>query len=113
MNITIFTKNGCPNCVTAKRLLQDKGFHDYTELNVEEDLGAGDWLKAKHPEARQMPQIFIEGQRVGGLAGLQQALKQLEGCQCPACKITPHASDCAVHNAPAEPAGACDCGGQA
>jgi glutaredoxin 3 len=26
---------------------------------------------------RQMPQIFIEGQRVGGLAGLQAALKEL------------------------------------
>jgi glutaredoxin 3 len=33
-------------------------------------------LKA-HPEVRQMPQIFIEGQRVGGLAGLQAALKEM------------------------------------
>jgi glutaredoxin 3 len=30
-----------------------------------------------HQGVRQMPQIFIEGQRVGGLAGLQQALKEL------------------------------------
>ena len=30
-----------------------------------------------YPGARQMPQIFIEGQRVGGLAGLQAALKEL------------------------------------
>ena len=30
-------------------------------------------------------------------------------CQCPACKITPHASDCAVHNEPAYPAGPCNC----
>jgi glutaredoxin 3 len=30
-----------------------------------------------HPEARQMPQIFINNQRVGGLAGLQAALKEL------------------------------------
>ena len=113
MNITIFTKNGCPSCVTAKRLLQDKGFHDYTEINVEEEPYQFERMLDQYPQARQMPQIFIEGQRVGGLAGLQQALKQIEGCQCPACKITPHASDCAVHNAPAEPAGACDCGGQA
>jgi glutaredoxin len=26
-----------------------------------------------------MPQIFINGQRVGGLAGLQAALKQMKG----------------------------------
>lgn len=32
-------------------------------------------------------------------------------CQCQACRGgTIHASDCAVHSAPAEPVGACDCG---
>lgn len=30
-------------------------------------------------------------------------------CQCPSCMVT-HASDCAVHNMPASPNGACDCG---
>ena len=30
-----------------------------------------------YPEVKQMPQIFINDQRVGGLAGLQQALKDL------------------------------------
>lgn len=33
-----------------------------------------------------------------------------QGCQCPACKTTPHASDCAVHNEPAYPNGECNCG---
>lgn len=37
---------------------------------------------------------------------------QPEGCQCPACKIAPHASDCPVHNEPAWPNGPCDCGAQ-
>ena len=31
-------------------------------------------------------------------------------CQCPACAPVAHASDCAVHNAPALPVGPCDCG---
>jgi glutaredoxin 3 len=30
-----------------------------------------------HPDKRQMPQIFVNNQHVGGLAGLQQALKEL------------------------------------
>jgi glutaredoxin len=30
------------------------------------------------PEIRQLPQIFFDGQRVGGLSGLQAALKHLE-----------------------------------
>ena len=31
-------------------------------------------------------------------------------CQCEECQITPHQSDCAVHNMPALPKGDCDCG---
>lgn len=31
-----------------------------------------------YPDVRGMPQIFINDQRVGGLLGLQHALKQLE-----------------------------------
>jgi hypothetical protein len=30
-------------------------------------------------------------------------------CPCPACNVTPHKSDCAIHNAPALPPGPCDC----
>lgn len=32
------------------------------------------------------------------------------GCQCPACQIIPHKSDCAVHRMPALPIGECNCG---
>ena len=46
------------------------------------------------------------------LAAIEEALAQPEQCQCPDCKVTPHASDCAVHNEPAWPKGACNCGAQ-
>jgi glutaredoxin 3 len=75
MNITLYTKSACPNCVAAKQLLKSKGL-GYEERDIEVPL----WfesLNMLYPEARQMPQIFIDGQRVGGLAGLQAALKQL------------------------------------
>jgi glutaredoxin 3 len=75
MNIVVYTKSNCPNCMTAKRLLDDKGL-GYTELSLDKD-SERDAFIAMFPEARQMPQIFIEGQRVGGLAGLQAALKEL------------------------------------
>jgi glutaredoxin 3 len=75
MRIVIYSKGGCPNCVTAKRLLDDKGigYNEYsadgmTPEEIEVVCGLG---------IRQMPQIWVEGQRVGGLAGLQQALKEL------------------------------------
>lgn len=76
MNIVIYTKSGCPNCVTAKRLLDDKGI-GYSEIDVEKHPDTLNVLAAQYPGARQMPQIFIDGQRVGGLAGLQAALKEL------------------------------------
>ena len=77
MNITIYTKSNCPNCTTAKQLLKSKELR-HEEINVEEwpDIVREAFMR-EYPEARQMPQIFIDGQRVGGLAGLQAALKQL------------------------------------
>lgn len=75
MNIVIYTKSGCPNCVTAKRLLDSKGI-GYTEADMDNSEDRMAFFLA-YPEARQMPQIFIQGQRVGGLAGLQAALKEL------------------------------------
>lgn len=75
MNIVIYTKSGCPNCVTAKRLLDSKGI-GYGEINLETDAER-ELFFINHPMARQFPYILIEGQRVGGLAGLQAALKEL------------------------------------
>jgi glutaredoxin 3 len=75
MNIVIYTKSGCPNCVTAKRLLDSKGI-GYTEMDCD-DAGIQYVFTQQYPEAKQMPQIFIQGQRVGGLFGLQAALKEL------------------------------------
>ena len=76
MNVVVYTKSGCPNCVTAKRLLDSKGI-GYTDYDVETDIGHKKMLAQVDAQYRQMPQIFIEGQRVGGLAGLQAALKEL------------------------------------
>ena len=75
MNIVIYTKSGCPNCVTAKRLLDSKGI-GYEEFDMD-NPAIREIFTENYPEVRQMPQIFIEGQRVGGLAGLQAALKEL------------------------------------
>ena len=76
MNVVVYAKSGCANCVTAKRLLDGKGI-GYQDF----DVGTPDGLvifQANVPaQARQLPQIFIEGQRVGGLAGLQAALLEL------------------------------------
>ena len=74
MNITIYTKNNCPNCVSAKQLLKSKGLA-YAEYGPETEGFLE--LMITHPEARQMPQIFVDGTRIGGLAGLQAYLPQI------------------------------------
>ena len=75
MNIVIYTKSNCPNCTTAKQLLKSKGL-EYEEKDMD-DIDRFVEFQLCYPEARQMPQIFINRQRVGGLAGLQAALKQV------------------------------------
>lgn len=75
MNVTIYTKSACPNCVTAKQLLKAKGL-TYSEVNMDNDAKRAAFAD-QYPDIRVMPQIFIDGQRVGGLAGLQAALKQV------------------------------------
>jgi glutaredoxin 3 len=75
MKIKIYSKTNCPNCVAAKNLLKAKNI-SYDEFDAENIYIRAD-LEHNHPGIKQMPQIFIDGQRVGGLAGLQAALKQL------------------------------------
>ena len=75
MNIVIYSKSNCPNCTTAKRLLDGKGL-GYEEYNTDYPATKAKMLEW-YPDARQMPFIIINGQRVGGLAGLQAALKQV------------------------------------
>lgn len=75
MNITIYTKSNCPNCVAAKQLLKAK---DMPFVEIDADAPpVMEWFERDYPGVRQMPQIFINGQRVGGLAGLRVALGQL------------------------------------
>jgi glutaredoxin 3 len=75
VNIFIYTKSGCPNCVTAKNLLKSKKIK-FVECNMD-DLQVREAFEFAYPDVRGMPQIFIDDQRVGGLAGLQAALNQL------------------------------------
>ena len=75
MNITLYSKSNCPLCDQAKALLVAKGI-DFTEISLDEPARRANFMAA-YPDARQMPQIFIGDQRVGGFAGLQAALKQM------------------------------------
>jgi len=75
MIITVYSKSNCPNCESAKALLRSKGLV-YGEVSLEREEERKGFYET-FPGIKQMPAIFIDGQYVGGLAGLQAALKQL------------------------------------
>lgn len=76
MNIIVYTKTNCPNCVSAKQLLKAKGL-EFNEVDFEQlsETGRQAFLDAG---LRQMPQIFINDERIGGFAGLREWIKWKE-----------------------------------
>lgn len=75
MKITIYSKSHCPLCEQAKNLLKSKGLA-YEEWSLDDEGRRANFMAA-HPDLKQMPQIWIGDQRVGGFAGLQAALKKM------------------------------------
>ena len=75
INVTMYTKDNCPNCSTAKLILEAANLK-YADVDIMVGDRMANFLK-EFPDARQMPQIFINDQRVGGVEGLKVALRQL------------------------------------
>lgn len=75
MKIVIYTKSNCPNCISAKQLIKRHGI-DSVEYSMD-DSEVRRNFEIKYPSIRQMPQIWIDSQHVGGLAGLRAALEQM------------------------------------
>jgi glutaredoxin 3 len=61
--------------VSAKRILEAANLK-YVDVDIQLGDRLANFLK-EFPDARQMPQIFINDQRVGGVEGLKVALRQL------------------------------------
>ncbi len=76
LDILVYSKSACPQCDQAKMLLKTKSI-DFKEIKIDDEAERLAFFEKCGPSVRQMPQIFINDQRVGGLAGLQAALTQL------------------------------------
>lgn len=63
-NVEIYTWSWCPFCLRAKALLDRKGV-DYTEHCIDGDEGARAEM-AERAGKSSLPQIFIDGQPIGG-----------------------------------------------
>jgi len=62
--IEIYTTQVCGYCVLAKNLLDQKGLV-YEEIDVTEDATRRSWL-VETTGLRTVPQIFIDGEAIGG-----------------------------------------------
>jgi glutaredoxin len=69
MRAIVWSKDHCPYCVQAKTLLEQKGI-EYEEKKIGEGYTKEDLLEAV-PTARTVPQIFLDGELVGGFTELR------------------------------------------
>lgn len=69
----VWSQTNCPACVEAKRLLDNAGIS-----LVEKMLGINGFTKKdlidRVPQARSVPQIFLDGEYIGGLVELKRKL---------------------------------------
>lgn len=63
MDVTVFSRKGCPFCVKAKAQLQETGI-EYEELVLNEDYT--DRTLRAVANATSFPQVFINGEHIGG-----------------------------------------------
>lgn len=71
MNVTVFTRLGCPYCVRAKGMLEEAGIA-YDELVLNRDYKEST-IRAISGEIT-VPQVFIDGERIGGSEQLEKYL---------------------------------------
>jgi len=64
-NIDIYTKLLCPFCIRAKRLLRAKGVK-FKEIDVTLRPNERAKMRDRAGGAQTVPQIFIDGQHIGG-----------------------------------------------
>jgi len=76
MNVVVYSKSSCPQCESAKMLLKSRSL-PFTEVKLDDEAERLAFYERCGPSVRQMPQVFINDQRVGGVSGLQAALAQL------------------------------------
>jgi len=69
MKAIVWSKDHCPYCVQAKTLLQQKGI-EFEERKIGDGWTKEQLLEAV-PDARTVPQIFLNDELVGGFTELR------------------------------------------
>jgi len=73
MKAVVWSKDSCPFCLQAKALLESRGIK-FEERNVSKDW-TKEQLLAAVPNARTLPQIFLDDNYIGGFTELRRHLQ--------------------------------------
>jgi glutaredoxin-like protein len=71
LDVTVFSREGCPYCVRAKGMLHDAGI-EFEELVLNRDFSEST-IRAVS-DTSSVPQVFINGERIGGSEELESYL---------------------------------------
>ena len=74
MKAVVWSKPNCPQCTSAKQLLQLNNI-EYEEKNIAEGHKIQDLL-ALVPNAKTMPQIWLNEEHIGGYLELRKKLNE-------------------------------------
>jgi glutaredoxin len=74
MKAILWSKYDCPYCDQAKALLKNKGIQ-FEEKKIGDGYTKEELLEAV-PTARSVPQIFLDGELVGGFTELRKKLTE-------------------------------------
>ena len=74
MKAIVWSKYHCPYCDQAKALLTSKGI-EFEERKIGDGYTKEDLLEAV-PAARSVPQIFLDGELIGGFTELKTKLTE-------------------------------------
>jgi glutaredoxin-related protein len=73
MTAIVWSKDNCPYCDQAKALLTQRGIK-YEERKIGDGYTREELLEAV-PNARTVPQIFLDGNLIGGFTELKKHLQ--------------------------------------
>ena len=68
--IEIFTGPNCGYCETAKALMRENGLA-FEEIDIAASPDNMEGFRARLPRVKSIPQIFVDGEHIGGLEDLR------------------------------------------
>lgn len=71
MEVVVYSKTICPYCVQAKNFLKTHEIK-YEEKNLDDDDERAAFY-SNYPGVRSVPQIFVDGERIGGFQELMKS----------------------------------------